>query len=77
MVTAHVNSASNICSLILPYDFTDERRAMTACTVADEEKTDRDALKFNRNLLSAAAWMGNERLVARLLGDGFNWFRAS
>lgn len=32
------------------------------------------ALDFRRDLLSAAAWLGEENLVAKLLGEGCNWF---
>jgi hypothetical protein len=39
-----------------------------------EVEVDESALDFKRHLLSAAAWTGEESLVAKLLGEGCNWF---
>ena len=38
-----------------------------------EEPLDESALDFRRDLLSAAAWLGEENLVIKLLGEGYNW----
>jgi hypothetical protein len=47
-----------------------------AAASADEAEVevDESALDFRRQLCSAAAWLGEERLVAKLLGEGCNWF---
>jgi hypothetical protein len=47
-----------------------------AAASADATKGDIDelALEFKRHLLSAAAWIGEESLVAKLLGEDCNWF---
>jgi hypothetical protein len=37
-------------------------------------EVDASALDFRHHLLSAAAWMGKESLVIKLLGEGCNWF---
>jgi hypothetical protein len=74
MVTVPLNSASHICRLILPCDSLDDDRTTAVWAMPGSENIDKDALQFKRNLLSAAAWMGEKRLVAKLLGDGYNWF---
>jgi hypothetical protein len=47
-----------------------------AAASADATKGDVDelALDFKRHLLSAAAWIGEESLVAKLLREGCNYF---
>lgn len=47
-----------------------------AAASADEAEVEMDesALDFRRHLFSAAAWLGEERLVAKLLREGCNWF---
>ncbi|KAH4000900.1 hypothetical protein HBI56_012500 [Parastagonospora nodorum] len=39
-----------------------------------EGALDESALDFRRHLLSAAAWLGEESLVIKLLKEGCNWF---
>lgn len=76
MITLPLNVSSNICSIILPHLPLDHARTMAVLAVPGEDILAKDALKFNRDLLSAAAWMGDEMLVAKLLADGYNWFSA-
>lgn len=74
MVTVPINRASNICSMILPCESLDGDRTSAVSAMPGTDSVDKDALQFKRNLLSAAAWMGEEGLVAKLLREGYNWF---
>ncbi|KAH4055169.1 hypothetical protein HBI56_024910 [Parastagonospora nodorum] len=40
----------------------------------NETEVDESAIDFRRHLLSAAAWLGEESLVIKLLAEGCNWF---
>ena len=40
----------------------------------NEAEVDELAIDFRRYLLSAAAWLGEESLVIKLLAEGCNWF---
>ncbi|KAL6711130.1 hypothetical protein ACN47E_005661 [Coniothyrium glycines] len=45
-----------------------------ACADEAEVEVDESTLDFRRHLISAAAWLGEKRLVIKLLGEGCNWF---
>lgn len=46
----------------------------TATTITNTADVDDTALEYNRDLLCAAAWLGETSLAAKLLEEGYNWY---
>jgi hypothetical protein len=46
----------------------------TATTVPNKADVNDTALQYNRDLLCAAAWLGETSLAAKLLEGGYNWY---